>query len=235
MKKLLFLIFTSLLISSFTFDCEEYYCFHKGASFEFTIYNAKNKVDAINKYKVDDASLSPTSSKASISFVNYSEKGKEKFKGNFDVLCENGNYYVDAKNFISEEQTNAYKDFTLKITNQQNAEYPANMVVGHKLKDAEIRIDMLTKDGALFGNMECFVTNRVVLDKDTVITPAGTFTAFKIASDISSKAKIAGIGVPINMKSVEYFVPKFGMVKSISYDKSGEKIKSKQVLTQYSK
>lgn len=235
MKKILLLVFATLLISSFTFDCEEFYCFHKGASFEFTIYNSKNKVDAVNKYKVDDVSLSPSSSKASISYVGYNEKGKEKLKGTFDLLCENGNYLVDAKNFISEEQTNAYKDFTFKLTNKQNAEYPANLAIGQKLKDAEIKLDMLTKDGALFGNMECFITNRVVLDKDTVITPAGTFTAFKIASDISSKAKVAGIGVPINIKSIEYFVPKFGMVKSISYNKTGEKIRSTQILSKYTK
>lgn len=234
-KYLLAALAIFLLASSFTTECDEYYAFHKGATFEYTILNAKNKVDMVNKYNVNDVTKSETSTKAAISFVGYNEKGKEKLKGNFDLLCENGNYYVDAKNFIADEQTEAYKDFTLKITNKQNAEYPNNLAVGQKLKDALINIDILSKDGALFGSIECAITNRSVLKKDTVNVPAGNYTAFQISSDISSKVKIMGMGVPLNIKSVEYFVPKFGMVKTVSYNKSGEKVRSTQVLSKYSK
>lgn len=236
MKKYLIAVMTVfLLASSFTMECDEYYAFHKGATFEYTIYNAKNKVDMVNTYHVNEVSKSDAATKAAISFVGVNEKGKDKLKGNFDLICENGNYYVDAKNFIAEEQTEAYKDFTLKITNKQNAEHPNNLAVGQKLKDAAINIDILSKDGALFGSIECNITNRSVLKNDTVNVPAGSYTAFQISSDISSKVKIMGMGVPLNVKSLEYFVPKFGMVKTISYNKSGDKVRSTQVLSKYSK
>jgi phosphotransferase system IIA component len=53
-----------------------------------------------------------------------------------------------------------------------------------------------------------------------VQTNAGTFDYFKITYDSYFKAKIMGIGIPINMKVTEWFSPKLGrFVKSETYRK----------------
>jgi hypothetical protein len=65
-------------------------------------------------------------------------------------------------------------------------------------------------------------TNRKVNSTEKITTPAGSWDAHKITYDGYFRIKMIGIGVPMNLKVTEWFVPNFGIVKSETYDKNGK-------------
>lgn len=229
------LLTISVLFTSFIYECGEYYYFSKGATFEFILYSSKNKVDRVNTYTVNNVETTASSSKAMISFKGVDSKGKDALSGEFDIICDHDKFEVDAKNFIVDQQANTYQDYTFRLVSKTNPEYPTNLSVGQKLNDAEIKLNIVAKDGSYFGSMECSITNRSVIGKDTVNVPAGSFTAYQVSADVTSKVVIAGLSIPVNVKQTDFFVPKFGIVKTIVYNKAGDKVRSTQVLSKYSK
>ena len=64
--------------------------------------------------------------------------------------------------------------------------------------------------------------NRKVTGKESVTTPAGTWDAWKISYDGQFRAKIGPIGIPVNFKAIEWYVPGFGIVKTETYSKNGK-------------
>jgi hypothetical protein len=64
------------------------------------------------------------------------------------------------------------------------------------------------------------VTNRKVEAKETITVPAGTFECYKITGNTHMETATFGLKVPIEMKTIEYFAPGVGLVKSITYNKN---------------
>jgi hypothetical protein len=68
--------------------------------------------------------------------------------------------------------------------------------------------------------------NRKVTGKEKITSDAGSWDAYKIAYDASIKIKMIGIGIPMVMQTTEWFVPNFGVVKSETFSKKGNKMGS---------
>ena len=107
-------------------------------------------------------------------------------------------------------------------------EYPAVMTEGMQLPDAIFDMEVTTAGAPGVARIE--MTNRKVEGKEKVTSEAGSWDAYKITYDAEMKMRIAGIGVPMTMKTTEWFVPGFGVVKSESYNKKG-KLRGKTLLT----
>ena len=66
--------------------------------------------------------------------------------------------------------------------------------------------------------MNISITNRKIVGKESVTTPAGTFECDKITSDLTVETKMA-IGFTLSFSTVEWLAPKVAVVKSESYKK----------------
>jgi len=92
-------------------------------------------------------------------------------------------------------------------------EYPVAMKEGDALKDGQFSMDYKNA-GGMAGSISVNITERKVVGKESITTPAGTWDCFKISSNQKITIKIAGIGIPIKADVTEWFAPGFGVVKS---------------------
>jgi len=121
---------------------------------------------------------------------------------------------MNMKVFIPPAQLEQMKTNTAN-SNDVYLEYPANMNVGDQLKDGQFNMDYESTSG-LKSSIEISITERKVEGKETITTTAGTWECYKISARNRIVSKTAGIGFPIKMDVVEWFVPGFGIVKTES-------------------
>jgi len=65
--------------------------------------------------------------------------------------------------------------------------------------------------------MNVWITNRKVEAIEDITTPAGTFTCYKISSDVETKMMMK-----ISIKSVEWYAKNVGTVRTESYNNNGK-------------
>ncbi|HEX5167671.1 MAG TPA: hypothetical protein VFW11_00755 [Cyclobacteriaceae bacterium] len=219
MQKLiiLFLLFTCCTLNVRA-QCNEFYQFSQGNEWEFEMYNAKGKVTGKNHQKVISYDKTSSGFNAVVNSVFYNDKGKETMKGDLSFKCENGIMYIDMRNFISEEQLQAFKGYEMKLESE-NLEMPSSLSVGQSLKDGSVSITAVGSGIPIALNMK--ISDRKVAGKETITTPAGTYECYKITSNIATQTQMA-IKMNLNFSSVEWIALKVGTVKSESYNKSGK-------------
>jgi hypothetical protein len=105
-------------------------------------------------------------------------------------------------------------------------EFPSNMQAGQVLKDARITMTAKTQ-GITVMNMNVYITNRKVEAIEDVTTPAGTFSCYKLTSDVETKMMMK-----VSVKNVEWYSMNVGVVKSESYNNKG-KLTGYTLLTDY--
>ena len=139
-------------------------------------------------------------------------------KGDLSFKCEDGTMYIDMRNFISQEQLEAFKSYEMTVE-AENLEMPGKLSVGQSLKDGSVNV---TAAGApLPTSLNMKITERKVVAKETITTPAGTFECYKITSNIATTTQM-GIKMNLNFSSIDWIALKVGSVKSESYNKSGK-------------
>lgn len=209
-------------------QCNEYYQFGEGNEWEFETYNAKGKLNGKNHQKVTNFEKTSSGFNAKVNSTIYNDKGKESMAGDLEFKCENGTMYIDMRNFISDEQLQAFKDQELAI-DSENLEMPSNLSVGQSLKDGSVKVT--TSGSGLPMSITVNITNRKVVGKESITTPAGTYDCFKITSDIATQTQM-GIKMNVNMSSIDWVTSKVGVVKSESYNKN-DKLMGYTLLTSW--
>ena len=146
------------------------------------------------------------------------KNGKTIGSGDFDMSCIGSAIKVDMKAFIPAASAKQFSNMQMQGDGKYLT-YPLNLKAGDKLEDGSMLITIIN-NGSKFGELQMDITNRTVEQAETVKTDAGDFDCFKITYDAMMKAKIMGIGIPVNMKVAEWFSPKLGrFVKSETYRK----------------
>ena len=220
MKKIsLFLVLLSCLTQLHAQDCKGYY-YLSNSEVQMTMYDKKEKQSGVVHYKISDVSKAGNTTTASFSSEMFDEKGKSLSKGSGKYKCTGGVLFIDAKVALPQEQMSMYKDTEVKAE-EAFIEYPASIASGQTLKDASFKMDM-HKNGAAYSTINLDQTNRKVVGKESITTPAGTWDCWKITYDSRLKVNIAGIGIPVNMQGTEWFAPGFGIVKSVVANKNGK-------------
>jgi hypothetical protein len=81
---------------------------------------------------------------------------------------------------------------------------------------------MISK-GSTLMTMNMTMSNRQVESKAALTTPAGTFDAYKVTSDMSFENRMMGIPIRGTMRTVSYrAVNQLFDVKSETYNKNGK-------------
>lgn len=206
-------------------QCNEYYQLSNGSEWEMESYNAKGKLTGKQSQKVIDFTSGANSFSATVNSVVFDQKNKELMQGDLKFECKDGTMVVDMRNFINEEQMKAFQSYEMQIESD-NLEIPNNLTVGQTLKDGTITIT--TANSPIPMTMSVKITNRKVVGKESITTPAGTFECYKITSKSTVNTKM-GIGMTFNYTTVEWLAPKVAVVKSESY--RNDKLQGHSLLT----
>jgi hypothetical protein len=181
-------------------------------------YNGKGKISGKTEQKVISYQSQSNGFNAKVHTVMTDEKGKEIMQGDLDFACQNGTMTIDMRNFVSEDQMKAFGEYEFDVE-AQNLEIPNSLSVGQSLKDAAITIT--ATNSPIPMNTTVTITDRKVVGKESVTTPAGTFECYKITSNSTIKTKTV-VGVTMNFSAIEWLAPKAAIVKSESYNKNGK-------------
>ncbi|WP_149242813.1 hypothetical protein [Dyadobacter sp. 32] len=217
MMKNLFLSLFGILISiaSYAQDCVGVGV-KAGSGFEMNNYDGKGKSTGKLVYKIVNVSAQDGKTAVTIEFESFSAKGKSEMKNTYKMICDGNSILLDASSLVSTEQMKSFENMDMKFT-YDNIEYPAKLSVGQKLKDASVKGE--GKSGPLAITFKMLIHNRNVAAQEKITTPAGTFDASKITSDMTMET-LMGMNMKFEMNTVSYRAP--GVlwdVKSESYRK----------------
>ena len=199
-----------LTIQSYSQKCDFYYL-QNNKVVEMTLRNKKGKETGKIVYTISNVNKSGNTTTSTVNSEMFSDKGKSITKATNTMSCTNGVLMMDMKMFIPSPQQEQMGQATANASNVY-LEYPADMKEGDALKDGDFSMDFKSTSG-MGGNVSVSVTERKVLGKESVTTPAGTWECFKISSRQKIVMKI-GIGIPMRAEVTEWFAPGFGVVKS---------------------
>lgn len=237
MKSLLF-IGISLVFSLFTdvfAQCNPYFPYDKGTSLTTTSYNAKGKEEGSQKMTVTGKSGTASREVMQTDITLYDKKGKEVITNEIELICENGLFRMDLSRFAppgmgeSEGISVSYEGEGVRI--------PSKLSVGETLPDGNFIMKVSTDNPELTGMMggsTVKVTDRKVVAKESITTPAGTFDCYKITANSTISTKVMGMTRTMNTSSVEWISENVGMVRVESYDQKN-KLSTYTVLTAFSK
>ncbi len=210
MKIALTAITCLLTIECLSQKCD-FYHLQNNKVIEMTLKNKKGKENGKVVYTISNVNKSGNTTSSTVRSEMFSDKGKSIAKGTNNISCTNGVLMMDMKMFIPSPQQQQMGEATANASNVY-LEYPANMKEGDALKDGDFSMDFKTGAG-LSGIVSVNITERKVIGKESVTTPAGTWDCFKIFSKQKITMKI-GIGIPIRAEVTEWFAPGFGIVKT---------------------
>jgi hypothetical protein len=225
MKK--FIIILTLSIFYFTNlsqaqseDCNGYFAYEKGTKLELTSYDKKDKPSAVLKYEVLKNESDGNSTKIFFLSETHDEKGELLAKGDFSILCKDGQIYADVRN-VSSAAIPTAANMKVDITGDKLL-YPHNLTAGQSLPDCSMEIKSGLESGFVVLTINMNVTNRKVESFETVETPAGKFECVKITYDSESKTKL----FKTTSTNIEYLAKGVGVVKTETFDKKGRKSSS---------
>ncbi len=228
-------IFTFIVLAFLTTStqaqhgCSKYYPFSEGAKSQLTLYNGKGKAAGMVEYHVLNISDNGSSQTATMETTITDEKGETISVTEYDATCTEGVVSIDFNSLMRPEMMQAYgeMDVDTEITGT-NIDLPNELEVGQTLPDAEINIRISISGMNL--NMQTTITDRKVLDRETVTTPAGTFDCYVLTQTMDLKS----MGANRSSSSKQWVSEGVGVVKTEDYNKRG-KLDGYSVLTSFTR
>ena len=183
-----------------------------------TMYDKNGAESGKQTWKISGVKKDGSAFSSTVASTLTDAKGADIAKGNGVYKCNGGQLMADMRMSLPQDQAKGLKmDAAL---NNSYIEYPVSISEGMELPDAVINMDL--DNNGMASNMNFEMKNRKVVGKVKITTEAGTWDAYKITYDAVMKIKMAGIGIPMTMKTTEWFVPNFGIVKTETFNKKGE-------------
>lgn len=212
-------------------DCKGYYYLTNNAEAQMTLYDKNGALFGVQTWKVSNVKKVGTGFTSSVATTMTDAKGALIATTLGSYKCDGGRLMADMRMSMPQEGS---KPLTVGESDMDGAfvAYPSGMTVGMSLPDATFQ--MKTNTSGIASNTTFEMKNRKVTGKEQVTSDAGTWTAFVITYDAVVKLKIGGLGIPMTMKTTEWFVPNFGTVKSQTLNKRG-KLAGSALLTKLKK
>ncbi len=232
MKKLVLLLLSLSMGTTLTQaqeNCSAFYPMIQGASYQYSMYNKKDKLEGTTNYLVSKVNDAGGITKATMQLTYVDAKGKNTFESDYGITCMGDGIKIDFKSLFPSQMEQQYKDMNVDMDITGNdVQLPNKLSVGQNLEDANINVDMSMS--GIKMKIAVNTTDRTVAAKESVTTPAGTFDCYVITSNITSKAMMSNI----KMSDKLWLSEGVGIVKQESYSKKG-KLESRMVLTSFSK
>lgn len=205
--------------------CSKFYLFKEGTKAEITSYDKKGKIAGVVDYIVLNKAQTANGEVATMKSSVKDDKGKLIAETEYDLTCDGTKISIDYNSMVSPMMMEQFQNMEYDISGI-DLEIPNNLSVGQELPDAEM--NMKISMGGINMNLDLTITNRKVIAKEDVTTPAGTFNCFVITYDMTTK-----MGMAQTSNSKQWIAEGVGMVKQEDYQRG--KLASSSVLTKFSK
>lgn len=141
----------------------------------------------------------------------------------YEMECEDGSFNVGIGGF-SDPELIKENDMQEIFVDTTGILYPVKLYAGQTLPDATISISKANLDGTTV-TYKTKISNRKVIDVESVTVPAGTFECFKITFDIQVKGLFKK-----KYNVVEYFSEGIGKIKNENFTMKGKLNSSSQLV-----
>jgi hypothetical protein len=205
MKKFVFIIALLLVTSKlFAQDCLQYMFMKKNRVVESTSYNKKGDVLRKSVSTVVNVTTTNGITTANVVSESFDKNGKSNGKKGISYKCDGGKFMMDIG-----PGSAGQADANVKLS-VSSLEYPTGMKVGDHLSGATS--EMENKIGGTTTIATSQITDRMVVSKENVTTPAGTWNCLKITYKTTVTLKGYKMA-PQTMESAEWYAPNFGIIK----------------------
>lgn len=210
-------------------NCSKYYPMEEGSSFQYTMYDKKGKTEGVTDYTITNVTTENGTTNATFDMKFTDKKGKQVFNTDYNMSCTGDGITIDFESLFPSQMMTQYQEMGLEMDiTGTDIQLPNDLSVGKKLEDANVSVAM--NMSGIKMNITVDQTNRMVENKESVTTPAGTFDCYVITESTTSKT----MGATQEMNNKLWLAEGVGMVKQESYKKNGNMI-SRMELTEFSK
>lgn len=210
MKKFLWVFFPVLVFlqKAEAQGCETSFYFTENSEIVIDKFDKTGNRAGKDVARITDVKRTGNVLSSQYNLTKYDANGTIKEKGSATVTCENGNLKIGFQ--VPEMDGEKPKEASFS--------YPGDMKPGMALEATmEMQIKGI-KDGKKI-DVYFKVENRRVDAKEKVVTPMGSFDAFKISYDMNVRFKMLGIPIPMTLKIFEWYSPGMGVLKTEAYNK----------------
>lgn len=204
-------------------DCLASSYFKKNSQLELTVKDPDGKTQSRIEYKVVDVKSVGNDFTAQVKTEMFDKKDKSVGGGEVLYKCDGSEFKMDMRNFVPTQQNQSMKNMEVKAE-ESYLVFPKKLEVGNTLPDGKFRMETFM-NGMKLLNVTLDVTERKVIDKESVTTPTGTYECYKINTKQHMKS-----GFGMDFETTEWYAPSLGiLVKSEMYRKG--KLQSVTTLT----
>lgn len=196
-------------------DCRIYFPDEEGTLREMTNYDKKDKVTGKTLQKILEKKVEGNNVHLVVETRVVDDKDQPLSQTSMELTCDDGVFKVDMSEYLTGVLA-AYQSMEIEMDGDQLV-FPSKMNVGDELPDASMQITV-SSNGISMINMNVEISNRKVIARETLSTPAGSFDCYKLSYDLLSKTRL----VNVTTSSVEWVSEGAGVVKTESYNKNGK-------------
>ncbi|GAB3897152.1 hypothetical protein GCM10028803_15330 [Larkinella knui] len=202
--------------------------FKPGTTYEMLSYTAKDKLSGRLVYTIKSVKTEGGSTLIGVVMQSFDEKDKAAPEMAVTYTCT-GNELIADLSGMALAANDAAKGMAVKVKTNKLI-YPKQLTEGGKLADGEMEAEVYSKDAKMM-DMTINVVNRQVESKESLTTPAGTFSVYKISSDTNMANRMMGIPIRVTFRSISYRANDVLFdIKTETYNKNG-KLKGYMVLS----
>jgi len=186
-----------------------------GSVREMRSYDQRDRLTSITRQEILDKTVSGNDVRVKVRTTSYDNDENEILTGDLEIVCEDGVFSFDLRDYLDPNTLAAYEDMGIEIT-ADNLVYPASLSVGDQLPDGELQ--MVVKSGqATILTLILTISNRKIEGTENITTDAGNFSCYKISYDISTKAGF----ITTSSSAVEWIADGVGLVRNETYNRRG--------------
>lgn len=196
-------------------DCKSYYFLQNHAEIEMTLYDGKGAAVGKSIEKVQTVNREGNVISSTFTTTLKDDKGKDLSSGNGKFVCNGTDVQLD----MQMAMPNIPQLQNMKMESGGNdifLTYPANLKEGMTLPGGEK--EMTGNMNGMEIAMTLKISDRKVVGKEKVTTPAGSWDCYRLTYNLSLSVKMMGTTFPMDLtiNTVEWFAPSFGIVKTES-------------------
>ncbi|RPD41067.1 hypothetical protein [Chitinophaga barathri] len=201
-------------------DCKNYYYMLSHSEVEMSIIDGKGGPVGKQLIKIGDVKNEGGEMVSDFTSTLTMKDGKVMGQGKGKFKCGGAGISVDIKMMMPSSPM-AGQQATMKGSDAFLV-YPSSLSTGQTLPDASFTMD--TETNGMKMSMKYKVTGRTVAGKEKITTSAGSWDCYRITFKADFIMSMMGKDIPVEFTGTEWFSPGFGVVKTESVGKKGEKM-----------
>lgn len=199
--------------------CEQWFPYGVGEGFELEARNPDGTAEGRLRFTVTNIADAGGRKVYTVKKELVSTELDMDLSSEYTVECDDEKMYIDMKGLYNAgDQLREGMEVEVESTNM---EMPSSLAVGKQLPEASMKMTIL-QSGVAFTTMSYKQGAKEVTGRETLSVPAGSFDCFRIEGQLEIESKVMDQVITNRTRSVDWYAPGTGMVKSVSYDENGE-------------